>query len=110
MRNSLASSAITPRRPHERRAAAPGMLRSSPNPMSNGSPSRPALRSAATLAAWRRRVSSDPTLTTGAALPRTQLHDHIPALLEDFERQLCATSVPARAAAEDEQEGDAAAH
>ena len=64
----------------------------------------------AILAAWRRRVSGDPKLTSGAALPRTQLHDHIPALLEDFERRLRATDAPARAAAESEQKGDAAAH
>ena len=69
-----------------------------------------AQRRDAILAAWRRRVNGDPKLTTGAALPRTQLHDHIPALLEDFERRLRATDAPARAAAENEQKGDAAAH
>ena len=69
-----------------------------------------AQRHDAILAAWRRRVTADPKLTTGAALPRTQLHDHIPALLEDFERRLAASDAPARAAAVDEQKGDAAAH
>lgn len=42
----------------------------------------------AILRAWRSEVALDPTLTTGAALPRAQLHDHIPALLEDFEQRL----------------------
>ncbi len=45
-------------------------------------------RREAILRAWRSEVALDPTLTTGAALPRAQLHDHIPALLEDFEQRL----------------------
>lgn len=69
-------------------------------------------RRGAILQAWRTAVASDPTLTTGAALPRAQLHDHIPALLVDFERKLA----PGVAAANDEDDddrrhmGDAAAH
>lgn len=61
------------------------------------------------LQAWRVAVTADPALTTGAALPRAQLHDHIPALLVDFERRLAGGGM---AAADDEerQQGDAAAH
>lgn len=62
------------------------------------------------LDAWRHRVTADPKLTTGDSLPRAQLHDHIPALLQDFERRLRAGDSQSRAAAEDEQKGDAAAH
>lgn len=47
-----------------------------------------AQRRDAILSAWRAEVAADPTLTSGAALPRAQLHDHIPALLEDFEQRL----------------------
>ncbi len=60
--------------------------------------------------AWRRKVTADPKLTTGNSLPRAQLHDHLPALLQDFERRLAARSSQMRAAAVDEQKGDAAAH
>ncbi len=60
--------------------------------------------------AWRRRVTTDPKLTTGTSLPRAQLNDHLPALLQDFERRLTAHDAPSRAAAVAEQRGDAAAH
>jgi signal transduction histidine kinase len=61
-------------------------------------------RRSALLAAWRDAVIADPTLTTGASLPRAQLHDHIPALLADFERAL-TPGVPLSG-----PEEDAAAH
>ncbi|MEO6407217.1 MAG: sensor histidine kinase [Burkholderiaceae bacterium] len=64
----------------------------------------------AILKAWRARVTADPKLTTGASLPRSQLQDHLPALLEDFEHRLRAEDADARAASQDEQKGDAAAH
>jgi signal transduction histidine kinase len=72
-----------------------------------------AQRRGAILRAWRKAVTSDPTLTSGASLPRAQLHDHIPALLVDFEQRLVAGGA---ANAEDVtfakgvQNGDAAAH
>lgn len=47
-----------------------------------------AARRDAILAAWRAAIEADSTLTTGSALPRAQLNDHIPALLEGFETQL----------------------
>lgn len=45
-------------------------------------------RREAILGAWRVAVETDSSLTSGAALPRAQLVDHIPALLEGFESQL----------------------
>jgi signal transduction histidine kinase len=58
-------------------------------------------------------VTSDPTLTSGASLPRAQLHDHIPALLLDFEQRLAAGGAAKAADVKDAkkvQKGDAAAH
>ncbi len=59
---------------------------------------------------WRMAVTADPKLTTGASLPRAQLQDHIPALLEDYEHRLQADDAASKAAAVAEQKGDAAAH
>jgi signal transduction histidine kinase len=68
-------------------------------------------RRSAVLKAWRDAVFADPTLTTGASLPRAQLHDHIPSLLEDFERQLHAEHAGGPSAGvQDLHLGDAAAH
>lgn len=71
-------------------------------------------RRGAILQAWRDAVTADPTLTSGAALPRAQLHDHIPALLVDFERRLQAHGTPAEPpvddAGQEPHHGDAAAH
>lgn len=67
-------------------------------------------RRAAIMAAWRSKVARDPKLTTGSALPRAQLYDHLPALLEDFEHRLTAGDSLARADAADEQKADAAMH
>ena len=69
-----------------------------------------AQRRDAIMKAWREAVTADPKLTTGDSLPRAQLHDHLPALLEDFERRLTANGVQEHAEAEDEHKGDAAAH
>jgi signal transduction histidine kinase len=67
-------------------------------------------RRSAVLQAWRTAVASDPALKTGASLPRAQLHDHIPALLVDYERRLVADAAPKSAKGDDVQRGDAAAH
>ena len=67
-------------------------------------------RRGAILQAWRIAVTSDPLLTTGAALPRAQLHDHIPALLADFERRLAGGAVATGPDGEELHQGDAAAH
>lgn len=67
-------------------------------------------RRGAILQAWRNAVSADPALTTGEALPRAQLHDHIPALLVDFERKLASANTEAADDARERHQGDAAAH
>ncbi len=67
-------------------------------------------RRKAIMTVWRSMVEADPKLTAGASLPHAQLQDHIPALLEDYERRLQAGSKWQRAKAEDEQVADAAAH
>jgi signal transduction histidine kinase len=56
----------------------------------------------AILLEWYRAVKRDPTLTDGDSLPRSELYDHIPALLTAFERGL-------RRAAEQLELADAAA-
>jgi len=63
-----------------------------------------ASRREAIVAAWRSAIEADGTLTTGATLPRAQLVDHIPALLEGFETQLRDPDADVSHA------GDAAAH
>lgn len=70
-------------------------------------------RRGAILQAWRQAVAADPKLTSGASLPRAQLHDHIPALLVDFERKLAAGAAASAAdarGARKVQKEDAAAH
>jgi len=69
-----------------------------------------AQRRSAILQAWRLAVTSDPTLTTGASLPRAQLHDHLPALLADFERKLVSLGSARSADVQSALKGDAAAH
>ena len=71
---------------------------------------RLAERRADILANWVAKVDADPKLLTGASLPLAQLHDHLSALLEDFESRLGLVGKTARQAAEDVQTGDAAAH
>ena len=71
---------------------------------------RLAERRADILANWAAKVDADPKLLTGASLPLAQLHDHLTALLEDFEARLGIVGKAARQAAEDVQAGDAAAH
>ena len=45
-------------------------------------------RRTAILEAWRTAIKRDPELNTGESLPRSQLLDHIPAMLSTFEREL----------------------
>ena len=56
----------------------------------------------AILLEWYRAIKRDPTLTDGDSLPRSELYDHIPALLTAFERSL-------RRAADQLEPADAAA-
>jgi signal transduction histidine kinase len=67
-------------------------------------------RRAAVLANWQRSVTLDPELTTSSALSRTQFNDHIPQLLEAFERRLQAQDPVAKEIAFEEQKTSAAEH
>jgi signal transduction histidine kinase len=67
-------------------------------------------RHEAVLRAWRNAVAADPLLTAGASLPRAQLNDHIPALLEDFVARLASDRKEERSLAGREHLADAAAH
>jgi signal transduction histidine kinase len=68
------------------------------------------VRRGAILDAWRRAVDSDSQLAAAATLSRVQFIDHIPEILETFERRLTAeTGAQKQAAAEEQKEG-AAAH
>lgn len=68
-----------------------------------------ATRRPAILEGWRKAVDADPELSTASSLPRTQFYDHIPELLDTFERKLRACRW--RDAANEEQETkDAANH
>lgn len=69
-----------------------------------------ALRRDAILAAWRVAVKSDPALTTGNALPKAQLNDHVPALLQAFEQKLDPSLHRDRHAQPASQREQAAAH
>ena len=50
-------------------------------------------RRPAIMKAWREAIRRDPTLTSGDALPRAQLNDHIPSVLVAFECELGAPGV-----------------
>lgn len=67
-----------------------------------------AVRRSAVLGAWRQAIRNHPQLNTGTSLPRSQLNDHIPALLQSFEDRLAAGN--RRPGASAESLGDAAAH
>jgi signal transduction histidine kinase len=69
-----------------------------------------AARRDSVLRAWRQAVDRDPSLTTGASLPRTQLNDHIPDLLDVFERKLRNVAGSELTEAKDEHKENAAAH
>jgi len=64
----------------------------------------------AILGAWRQAVDSDPHLKSASALSRSQFIDHIPEMLDTFERRLTADSDPERRAAIADQKEGAAAH
>jgi signal transduction histidine kinase len=67
-------------------------------------------RRAAILDAWRNAIKRDPALTTGDALPRVQLFDHIPAILSTFERGLRQAHADEAASAKEAAQEPAAAH
>jgi signal transduction histidine kinase len=66
-------------------------------------------RRPAILDAWRAAAEADPQLTTSNSLPRSQFNDHIPDVLDNFERRLQAWPAhPQRLEAQ--QKRDAASH
>ena len=62
------------------------------------------------LRAWRKSIDRDPEMNTGASLPRAQLDDHIPALLDAFGRRLRLLTVKETVPLKEEDKGDASAH
>ena len=64
----------------------------------------------ALLDAWRAAVADDPRLTSGDALPRSQLDDHLPLWLEAFAAVLAAAPGPQQRAASAAEEQNAESH
>jgi signal transduction histidine kinase len=62
------------------------------------------------LQAWRTAVDHDPQLTTASTISRSQFNDHIPDVLDVFERQLRAASSAERAQARTDEKASAAGH
>ena len=62
------------------------------------------------LSSWRRAVDLDPTLTSGSAITRIQFIDHIPAVLDAFERRLCAEDSAEKEQAQEEERANASEH
>jgi len=62
------------------------------------------------LAAWRVAVEQDPELTTASSVSRVQFNDHIPEVLDAFERQLRASDADAREEAVAQEQESAAEH
>ncbi|MBA3482834.1 MAG: HAMP domain-containing histidine kinase [Pirellulales bacterium] len=67
-------------------------------------------RRAAILQSWRTSVDGDMELTAPASLPRTQFNDHIPELLNAFEKRLRVWPRSESAASEQQRTEDAASH
>jgi signal transduction histidine kinase len=87
--------------------------------MNPSPPARAALKALAThlaqrrpaiLTAWRRAVDTDPELTTASTITRAQFIDHIPAVLDAFERRLSAEDSIDRGQAREEQKESASEH
>jgi len=51
-----------------------------------------ATRRKAIMQAWRKSIDRDPEMNTGTSLPRAQLNDHIPDILDAFGRKLAVAS------------------
>ena len=67
-------------------------------------------RQPAILQTWRDTVANDPQLTSASSLPRKQLNDHIPHVLDALGRELRARAKSEQAEANQETKEDAAAH
>jgi signal transduction histidine kinase len=68
------------------------------------------VRRSAILEAWREAVNADPELSAPSSLPRTQFNDHIPELLDAFEKSLRICTHQERIATTEEEKEDAAGH
>ena len=62
------------------------------------------------LKAWREAVDRDPALTTATTVSRAQFNDHIPEVLDAFERELRLVGSDAKAGARAEEQHSAAEH
>lgn len=67
-------------------------------------------RREAILQSWREAVAADPRLTTATHLSRTQFNDHIPELLDAFERELRSFEIVDKIEATADQHESAAEH
>ena len=67
-------------------------------------------RREAILRTWRKAIHRDPEMNTGAALPRAQLDDHIPALLDTFGKRLRVLTADEVTTFSEEGKVDASAH
>jgi signal transduction histidine kinase len=67
-------------------------------------------RRGAILTCWRRAVSGDPGVGAATSLARAQFIDHIPRILDAFDRALTARSQQGEAAAEADEIAGAAEH
>lgn len=67
-------------------------------------------RASAVVAAWRAAVAADPSLKTGASLPRAQLEDHLPGWLDAFAAVLEQPAGAASTRADVAEKADARAH
>jgi signal transduction histidine kinase len=69
-----------------------------------------AARRQAILRTWQRSVENDPELTTSSSLSRAQFNDHIPQVLDAFERRLRAQDPVEKEVAFEDQKSSAAEH
>jgi signal transduction histidine kinase len=76
----------------------------------NALAARLASRRKQVLQAWKAAVEADPQLTSPSALPRRQFYDHVPDILDAFERRLRAWPRTETAQAKEERADNAAAH
>jgi signal transduction histidine kinase len=67
-------------------------------------------RRKAILQRWRKAADADPHLSAASSLPRSQFNDHIPAVLDAFDRKLHASPELEPASLPASVEPDAAAH
>jgi signal transduction histidine kinase len=69
-----------------------------------------AARRAAILRSWQRSIERDPDLTSSSSLSRSQFNDHIPQVLDAFERRLQAEDPVEKEVAFEDQKTSAAEH